>query len=351
MRTVTRLFVIVALLALLSPALWAQVKLPHYESFNYVPGSTLGGQGDWVNNNSGDSVAIVAGSLSYPGFPAASGNRIKFDGAGVDPTKRFDSTTTGSVYYSFLVKVTSVGSLNSTGGYFAGYYNTTTGTTTGAPVWTRLDGASFDFGVSVRITTPVTWTVAQYLDTTYLIVGAYTFVDGSSNDSSKLWINPPASTFGKTEPTPTIAAVNNTSDLASVVRFMIRQDAATLTPFFEMDELRIGKSWADVTKAGAATYVAENTAGATPREFPIEQNYPNPFNPATNIRFSLASASEVSLKVLDVLGREVATLVNESLASGTYTVRWNASKVPSGIYFYTLRAGSYVETKRMAFVK
>lgn len=351
MKTVIRLFVIVALLALLSPAVWAQVKLPHYDGFSYPDGSPLGGQGGWVHNNSGDSVFVAAGNLSYPGFAASSGNKIKFDGAGMDPTKRFDSTTSGTVYYSFLLKVTSVGLLATTGGYFAGYYNTTTGTTTGAPVWTRLDGTSFDIGISARITTPVTWSTIKSLDATYLIVGAYQFVDGATNDSAKLWINPNASTFGRTEPPPTLAAVNNTTDLASVVRFMVRQDAATLTPFIEMDELRIGTTWADVTPAGGSTYVVDKDAGAAPREFRLEQNYPNPFNPTTNIRFSVEATKEVTLKVIDVLGREVAALVNQTLTPGTYTVKWNAGSLPSGVYFYTVRTGSSQESRRMILTK
>lgn len=351
MRTVTRLFAMVALLALLSPAAWAQVTLPHYDGFNYPNGSPLGGQGGWVNNNTGDSVLVAAGNLSYPGFAASSGNKIKFDGAGMDPTKRFDSTTSGTVYYSFLVKVTSVGSLNTTGGYFAGYYNTTTGTTTGAPVWTRLDGTSFDFGISARITTPVSWSTIKSLDSTYLIVASYTFVAGDNNDSAKLWINPPASTFGRTAPEPTVAAVNTTTDLASVVRFMIRQDAATLTPFIEMDELRIGTRWADVTPASGSTYVIGKNAGAVPREFRLEQNYPNPFNPATTIKFAIEATKDVSLKVIDVLGREVALLVNQTLAPGTYSVKWDAGSFPSGVYFYTVRAGGAQETRRMILTK
>ena len=351
MRSVTRIFAMVALLALLSPAVWAQVTLPHYDGFNYPAGSVLGGQGSWVNLNTGDTVFVVAGNLSFPGFPASSGNKIVFDGAGRDPAKQFDSTASGTVYYSFLVKVTGLGSLNTTGGYFAAFYNSSTGVTTGAPVWTRLDGASFDIGVSTRITSPISWAPIKFLDTTYLIVGAYTFVAGDTNDVAKLWINPSATTFGKTEPSPTLTSVNNTSDLASVGRFFVRQDAATLTPFIEMDELRIGKTWADVTSAVKPTHVAEDKDGPSPREFCLEQNYPNPFNPTTNIRFSVEATKDVTLKVMDVLGREIATLVDQTLAPGMYTVKWDASSFPSGVYFYTVRAGAQFATQRMMLTK
>jgi uncharacterized delta-60 repeat protein len=81
------------------------------------------------------------------------------------------------------------------------------------------------------------------------------------------------------------------------------------------------------------------------------QNYPNPFNPATTIQFTLVVRQATTVRVYDVLGREVATLVNEVKEPGTYTVQWNASGVSSGVYFYRLRAGDFVQTKRMMIVK
>jgi len=86
-------------------------------------------------------------------------------------------------------------------------------------------------------------------------------------------------------------------------------------------------------------------------EFTLSQNYPNPFNPATTISFALPVQSFVSLKIFDLLGREVATLVSEKLSAGTYTRQWNAANVASGFYFYRLRAGNSIETKKMIFLK
>jgi hypothetical protein len=88
-----------------------------------------------------------------------------------------------------------------------------------------------------------------------------------------------------------------------------------------------------------------------PLEFGLEQNYPNPFNPTTTFEFRVSSFEHVSLKVLDVLGREVATLVNEIRPAGLYTIRWDASSHPSGVYFYRLRAGGFAETKKMVLAK
>jgi hypothetical protein len=88
-----------------------------------------------------------------------------------------------------------------------------------------------------------------------------------------------------------------------------------------------------------------------PQAFTLLQNYPNPFNPSTTIAFSLPSQSFVSLKVFDVLGREVATIVSEEMAAGTYSRRWNATKLSSGIYFYRLQAGSNTQMKKLILLK
>ncbi len=89
----------------------------------------------------------------------------------------------------------------------------------------------------------------------------------------------------------------------------------------------------------------------TPTEFTLTQNYPNPFNPSTTISFSLPTAQNVTLKVYDILGKEVATLVNEDLRSGNYSRQFDASNLASGMYVYSLKAGNYTETKKMLLMK
>jgi hypothetical protein len=86
-------------------------------------------------------------------------------------------------------------------------------------------------------------------------------------------------------------------------------------------------------------------------EFQLYQNYPNPFNPSTRIKYAIGSRQFVTLKVYDIIGLEVATLVNEEKSSGKYEVEFNASNLPSGIYFFQLRAGSFTQTKSMVLVK
>ena len=93
------------------------------------------------------------------------------------------------------------------------------------------------------------------------------------------------------------------------------------------------------------------TNNSVPKDFSLSQNYPNPFNPGTTLEFQVPSSEFVSLKVLDVLGREVATLVNGNRQPGKYTVRWDATAYPSGVYFCRLQARSVVETKKMILAK
>jgi photosystem II stability/assembly factor-like uncharacterized protein len=107
----------------------------------------------------------------------------------------------------------------------------------------------------------------------------------------------------------------------------------------------------------STTSVDENNL-ATPNTFTLEQNYPNPFNPSTSIRYNVPSVtlsevegSRVSLKVYDVIGNEVATLVNEEKPAGSYEVKFDATGLSSGIYFYKLQAGRLVETKKMILMK
>jgi hypothetical protein len=88
-----------------------------------------------------------------------------------------------------------------------------------------------------------------------------------------------------------------------------------------------------------------------PNSFSLEQNYPNPFNPSTRISYTIAQSGPVALKVYDVLGKEVASLVNEVKDAGTYTVDFNASNLANGAYFYKLQAGSFSQVKSMMLLK
>jgi lysophospholipase L1-like esterase len=95
----------------------------------------------------------------------------------------------------------------------------------------------------------------------------------------------------------------------------------------------------------------EVTVGVVPGKFVLAQNYPNPFNPSTKVEFSLPRSSYVTLKVFNLLGEEVAALAGQNFTAGSYRVDWNAKGVASGVYFYRLVAGAYVETKKMLLLR
>jgi len=88
-----------------------------------------------------------------------------------------------------------------------------------------------------------------------------------------------------------------------------------------------------------------------PNKFNLYQNYPNPFNPTTNIKFDLPKNLFVSLKIYDILGKEVANLISSELTAGSYNAEWNASQYSNGIYFYRIETGNYKETKKMLLIK
>lgn len=105
----------------------------------------------------------------------------------------------------------------------------------------------------------------------------------------------------------------------------------------------------DFTASTEPLTVVKN--GYSPASFSLNQNYPNPFNPTTNIQYSISSRQFVSLKVYNILGEQVAALVNEEKSPGTYILNFNGSNLASGTYFYRLTAGSNVTTKKMILLK
>ena len=92
-------------------------------------------------------------------------------------------------------------------------------------------------------------------------------------------------------------------------------------------------------------------SGKNPQDFSLHQNYPNPFNPSTKIQYSIAERSIVTLKIYDMLGREVADIVNGIKEAGNYEVNFDASKLVSGLYVYTLRAGNFTVSRKMILMK
>ena len=230
----------------------ATAQLLLHEPFDYTPSTTSGLSAQsgaaWLTVNTGDSILVDAGSLTYAGLPASTGNKVKYDSSGTDYYRVFSSQTTGTVYSSFILNVSSLGSLSTTGGYFTGFIQDASTTAFGATVWTRRSttAGKYNIGIATRTTgTAVSWLAAD-LDpgTSYFIVRAYDIIAGTGNDVARIWLNTTA--IGGSEPTADATAVVGT-DLTSIARVFMRQDNATNTPFIEIDEIRVGTTWASVT--------------------------------------------------------------------------------------------------------
>mgnify|MGYP003337418496 CR=1 FL=1 len=106
-------------------------------------------------------------------------------------------------------------------------------------------------------------------------------------------------------------------------------------------------------RTGTEGFIAEHNLGIKdiPSVFELKNNYPNPFNPSTNINFNLPESGLVTLKVYNLLGQEIAELVNGRMVSGSHSINFDASGLSSGVYIYRLQAGNQVQTKKMMLIK
>lgn len=104
-------------------------------------------------------------------------------------------------------------------------------------------------------------------------------------------------------------------------------------------------------QVGVVTGVEQVESDGIPQEFRLEQNYPNPFNPSTTIEFAVPNKSQVKIKLYDLLGREVATLVDELYQPGTYKVVFEAGSLPSGLYIYRIEAEGFTKARKLMLLK
>lgn len=154
---------------------------------------------------------------------------------------------------------------------------------------------------------------------------------------------------------PTTGAAVSSALKNQVEPFVVSNNGGAIVGFFDMRDannnagLR-GISLQRVNGNGTLTGI-RNEFSQLPVGFSLSQNYPNPFNPTTVIRYQMSANSFVSLRIFDVLGREVATLVDGEMAAGTYRVSFDASGLSSGVYYHTLKVGSSVETRKMILAK
>ncbi len=316
---------------LLASLSFGQVTLPHYEGMDYPSASALQTQTGWAALNTGDDLAITTGSLTYSGLAASTGNKVAFDGTGIDAYKLFTVQTTGTVYYSLLLNVSSMaGVTDVNGGYIAGlaFDNTTFGGT----LWTkRVDDTNYNIGIEVRtgIGALTTYNATSLLaGQTYFIVVAYTFNSvGAADDVAKLWVNPIP---GAVEPVATLTDTHIGADLASVGRFFLRQDSLTETPALTIDEIRIGTTWTAVTTPVLS--VKQNTIAGL-------NVYPNPVTDG-NLYITSNSSNAKTVAIYDILGKQV---LNAKTSNNTV----NVANLKGGAYIVRITEDGKTDTRKL----
>lgn len=167
-----------------------------------------------------------------------------------------------------------------------------------------------------------------------------------------------ARVYWRTDTTQTYNSVNMTQTLDTFRASIPAQSLGTKIYYYIYATSNSGKISTKpfTAPSGYIKFAIDNPTSIqpntnTPDEYSLSQNYPNPFNPSTKLEFGISNFGFVSLKVYDVLGNEVKTLINENKPAGRYTVTFDGSNLSSGIYFYKLESGSFIETKRMILLK
>lgn len=153
----------------------------------------------------------------------------------------------------------------------------------------------------------------------------------------------------KTDNTKKYAALTNISKMTfsadgSVMQLSLKSGSVASEPISGIQHITFGAT-------GDGTLLAIQQYTAKEKSYSLMQNYPNPFNPSTQIRFSLADKGLVTLKIYDVLGNVVKTLLNEEKPAGEYNVQFDAKSFASGVYFYVLHTGNFSMTKKMLLIK
>jgi photosystem II stability/assembly factor-like uncharacterized protein len=270
-------------------------------------GGTTWGRIATEPNQVGDEAAMLSVQLldNTIWFGTTSGKVYRSTNLGVSWTS---ATTSGSIVYSLHFNSPTLGLIGFDGGR-------SSRSTDGGASWDSVHVAGFKDVTSISGIGNEFWAVSG---------------NGISytNTVGNLWINSSPGHWGLF---PLLAV--SMSPVASTV-----------------NGWAVGKSGIILHYQRRPSAVGPNVA-ALPSAFVLEQNYPNPFNPTTTIRYTLPQASHVTLKVYDVMGREAATLVSEVKQPGTYSVRWDASGVASGVYFDRLSTPSFVQTRKLLLLR
>jgi hypothetical protein len=341
-----RLLLLTALFFVLGAANTGFSQILMNENFTQNPGDTINGNGWlWINSYV-NPIRIATPGLTYSGYVNSGiGNMARVSNNGQDLYKQFDSVLTGSVYVSYMLRVDSV---QATGDYFFALLPSTTTSNYTLRTFIKSAAGGYQIGISKSTEAANYYGTTLNLGTTYLVVAKYTFNTGTTQDD-QLSLFVFSGAIPGSEPSPSIGPITGTqTDSPNISRIALRQGSAANAPSLDIDGFRVFTSWGNLVGITPITSVAE--------KFSLSQNYPNPFNPSTKINFSIPERGLVTLKVFDMLGREINELVNGNYSTGTYAVDFNASGLSTGIYFYSVEVKSesgniYKDTKKLSLVK
>jgi hypothetical protein len=334
------------------------------ENFEYAVGDLVAGSsGNWVHfSGSGLNIQVSSGSLVYPEYPASDvGNKIEIvstsGSSAEDAYRQFASQPVGSeVYYAFLLTIpNTTGMLPDTstnGDYITAFLPPTSTSTFADRVCVKLGSTASNFKIGVRVSgvagNNTVWGSAEYATgTTYLVVVRHSMTStGTTDDTTRVWVNP--SIPGVEPSADIVATLTAGSDPDSIARVAIRQGSNT--PNASIDGLTVGNTW------GSVTGVAGSPAAVTNATFTLAPINPNPISRPTQIQYSLREPGQVNLGVFNILGQQVATLVDGNQASGSHTASWRlrddkGAMVPNGIYFFKLTANGQTITRRAMVVR
>jgi hypothetical protein len=322
----------------------SQAQLVFEENFAYSVGALLTANGYTVSSGGGtNALTVTSPGLSFPQYPSVSGNALTLTTSGEDDYKSFTQITSGTVYLSLLINVQSA----QTGDYFIAISPSTSQTNYYARLHIKSSGSGFSIGISKSNEVSggaVYGTTVFNFNTTYLVVVKHVFVALDLNDQERVFVfstAAPSTEPATSEVGPYVETTK--SDPTDIGFVTIRQGSGTAAPAMMIDGIRITKAWANVTPVEEYTLL--------PSTYFLSQNYPNPFNPSTVIKYQVPQNSFVNISVYDLLGNKISTLVNQDKAAGSYELKFDASNLPSGIYFYTIQTGSFTQTKKMILMK
>lgn len=202
------------------------------------------------------------------------------------------------------------------------------------------------YGIFVSTNNGIVWSA---------IDSGYNYSNSIATDGSNLFIGGSSGVFLSTKSGKDWNQLNVglsdtlVSTLAVSSAYLFAGNTAQVVPVSFRGQLLVPGIWRyPLSQVGMKV---ENNLDHIPFKFTLNQNYPNPFNPSTTISFSLESKSFLTLKIFDIVGREVATLVNEELPAGTYSRQWSAANMSSGVYFCRLQSRSFSETKKLILLR